>query len=72
MPMAIELIGQLNRYDIGYETRKRWMVVLDPSKYHLLGIRNPFDSKDDFRSGCRGASHCHQQQFSGPGCSKQG
>ena len=31
--------------------------------YHQLTIRNPHDSKDDFRSGCRNVSHCQQQQF---------
>ena len=33
-------------------------------KYRPLTIQYHFDSGDDYRSGCRNVSHCHQQFFS--------
>ena len=33
-------------------------------EYHPLTIQYHFDSEDDYRSGCRNVSHCHQQFFS--------
>ena len=33
-------------------------------KYHPLTIQRHFDFEDDYRSGCRNVSHCHQQFFS--------
>ena len=33
-------------------------------KYHPLTIQYHFDSEDDYRSGCRNVSDCHQQFFS--------
>ena len=43
-------------------------------KYHPQTIQYYFDSEDDYRSGCRNVSHCHQQFFSelhSPGRSHQ-
>ena len=33
-------------------------------KYHPLTKQYHFGSEDDYRSGCRNVSHCHQQFFS--------
>ena len=33
-------------------------------KYHPLTAQYHNDSEDDYRSGCRNVSHCHQQFFS--------
>ena len=33
-------------------------------KYHPLTAQYHNDSEDDYRSGCRNVSHCHEQFFS--------